>query len=138
VNTPLSDWYAFPTAPTGNAWSAGGSVNYRTACEGAVPATGAANQDSDSGQRWFNGNYQTGNYNHVMPPNGRSCAEVGSSGNLDANTHGCTPPTSYHKGGVNLAFCDGSVRFVRDTVAAGVWSAVGARKDGVAFSGSDL
>jgi prepilin-type N-terminal cleavage/methylation domain-containing protein/prepilin-type processing-associated H-X9-DG protein len=136
--TPLSDWFAFSATPSGNAWSANGTINYRTACEGTTPGTGATAQDSDSGQRWFNGNYQTGNYNHVMPPNGRSCAGLDNNGDVSGNEHSCTPPTSYHKGGVNLAFCDGSVRFVRETVSTTVWSAVGGRKDGEAFSASDL
>ncbi len=137
--TKLSDWFAFSTAPTGNAWGPVGTTSYRTQCDASTEAKGATSQDSDSGQRWFAGNYQTGNYNHVMPPNGRSCAETNANtGNLDANTHGCTPPSSYHKGGVNVALCDGSVRFVKESIAAGVWAAFGGRKDGVAFSAADL
>lgn len=134
--TLLSDWFSI--APQGgNPWAAAGSANIRTVCMTATIGTGATVQDSDSGQRWFNGNYQTGNYNHVMPPNGRSCSET-ASGNVNANNHGATPPTSYHKGGVNMALCDGSVRFVREAVAIPVWEALGGRKDGLAFSPANL
>jgi prepilin-type processing-associated H-X9-DG protein len=31
-------------------------------------------------------------------------------------------PSSYHSGGVNVGFCDGAVRFIRDGIDGGVWS----------------
>jgi prepilin-type N-terminal cleavage/methylation domain-containing protein/prepilin-type processing-associated H-X9-DG protein len=37
---------------------------------------------------------------------------------------------SYHPGGVNLVLCDGSVRFVSNTVDPTIWAHVGARGDG--------
>jgi prepilin-type N-terminal cleavage/methylation domain-containing protein/prepilin-type processing-associated H-X9-DG protein len=41
---------------------------------------------------------------------------------------------SWHPGGVNAAFCDGSVRFVPDTIALGVWQALGTPAGGEAVS----
>ena len=35
--------------------------------------------------------------------------------------------TSNHPGGVNVCFCDGSVRFVKDTVNVQTWWAIGTR-----------
>jgi prepilin-type processing-associated H-X9-DG protein len=32
---------------------------------------------------------------------------------------------SRHQGGVNVALCDGSVRFVSDTIAINTWQALG-------------
>jgi prepilin-type processing-associated H-X9-DG protein len=57
---------------------------------------------------------------------------------------GIFTPTSYHKGGVNLALVDGSVRFISETIDAGtanaavnsgaspfgVWGALGSRDGG--------
>ncbi len=36
-------------------------------------------------------------------------------------------PTSNHKGGVNVAFADGHVRFVTDDVESNIWWAMGSR-----------
>ena len=47
------------------------------------------------------------------------------------------PPTSYHSGGVNLVFGDGSVRFIKDSVALPVWRALGTRNGGEVLSSSD-
>jgi prepilin-type N-terminal cleavage/methylation domain-containing protein/prepilin-type processing-associated H-X9-DG protein len=38
--------------------------------------------------------------------------------------------SSYHAGGVNVCLCDGSVRFVRDSIDFAVWQAVGSRAGG--------
>ena len=47
------------------------------------------------------------------------------------------PPSSAHPGGVNLAFGDGSVRFIKDTIALTVWRALSTRNGGEIVSGSD-
>jgi len=43
---------------------------------------------------------------------------------------------SRHSGGVNVAFADGGVRFVRNTVSQAIWWYMNASDDGVAFSGN--
>jgi prepilin-type processing-associated H-X9-DG protein len=48
----------------------------------------------------------------------------------NSNSDGATSASSYHPGGVNLAMCDGSVRFVRETVSSPIWHLVGGRRDG--------
>jgi hypothetical protein len=55
--------------------------------------------------------------NFFLPPNSPSCGSnrtVPSAG--DASI---IPPTSYHTGGVNVSICDGTVRFISDTVDTG-------------------
>jgi prepilin-type N-terminal cleavage/methylation domain-containing protein/prepilin-type processing-associated H-X9-DG protein len=72
-------------------------------------------------------------YNHVGTPNSFNC--INTSGELepDATTagyvgpFGSAPATSNHPGGVHVAFADGSVRFVKDSIAQNVWWAVGTR-----------
>jgi len=41
---------------------------------------------------------------------------------------------SYHPGGVNVLFADGSVRFVKDSVNATTWMALGTRANGEVIS----
>ncbi len=42
-------------------------------------------------------------------------------------TYAVIPARSYHSGGVNALLLDGSVRFVRDTIAPATWQATGTR-----------
>ena len=43
----------------------------------------------------------------------------------------------YHPGGINIMLGDGSVRFIKDTVALSVWRALSTRNGGEVVSGSD-
>lgn len=56
-------------------------------------------------------------YTHTVPPDNpkRDCMR------LVTNDLGHLASRSYHTGGVNLTLADGSVRFVRDSVALDVW-----------------
>lgn len=103
---------------------------YRTAC---LSNTSTTDIDSNGGQFWYEGNYRICLYNHVVPPNKKSCKDGTGSG-----ADGAHPATSYHPGGVNVVMADGSVRFVKETVSADVWEAVGGRKDGKAFNTANL
>ncbi len=47
------------------------------------------------------------------------------------------PPSSAHPGGVNVAFGDGSVRFLKDSVSLPIWRALSTRNGGEVLSGSD-
>jgi len=51
-------------------------------------------------------------FNTIMPPNAPSCVKY----QQEAYQVGMLAPTSYHTGGVNCGFLDGSVHFVSDTV----------------------
>jgi prepilin-type processing-associated H-X9-DG protein len=42
---------------------------------------------------------------------------------------------SMHPGGVQVLFCDGSVRFVKDTISVQVWRPLGTRAGGEIVSG---
>jgi prepilin-type N-terminal cleavage/methylation domain-containing protein/prepilin-type processing-associated H-X9-DG protein len=123
---PKGDWVvdSIPTPSVNN------TPAVRAAC---LASTSTTDGDSNGGQNWFNGNFRLALYNHIVPPN-KKLVKIAAT----AGANGCHPPTSYHPGGVNVLMCDSSVRFVRDSVSANVWEAVGGRKDGLTVSGGDL
>jgi prepilin-type N-terminal cleavage/methylation domain-containing protein/prepilin-type processing-associated H-X9-DG protein len=89
----------------------------------------ANQQFSKSGRNWVRGNYVCARYNHIMPPNERSCAR--SSGGVNANDvndeGGATTASSRHSGGVNITFADGSGRFATSDIELRIWQALGSR-----------
>ncbi len=77
---------------------------------------------SNTGAPWIRGYHSTTIYYHVGPPNSRSC--MYPSGRIG------TAARSYHSGGVNVALCDGSVRFVGNTIPLATWRAMGSINGG--------
>jgi prepilin-type N-terminal cleavage/methylation domain-containing protein/prepilin-type processing-associated H-X9-DG protein len=66
-------------------------------------------------------------YNHVSPPNTPACVGVAMTGSRVSVT--CQmPPTSYHRGGVNVLMCDGAVRYISNQISLSVWRALGTRR----------
>lgn len=74
---------------------------------------------SNIGAPWLWAYHSTSIYFHVAPPNSRSC--MYPPGRI------MTTAGSYHPGGVNMALCDGSVRFVQDGVNLVTWRHLGTR-----------
>ncbi|MCI0639612.1 MAG: DUF1559 domain-containing protein [Gemmataceae bacterium] len=99
------------------------------ACESLDPSNLAFQQRSDGGGYWLRGWHMT-LYSHVSLPNGRAC-------NFNKNATATMPASSSHTQGVNLALCDGSVRFVSSSVSLATWRAVGSRS-GNEVPGSDF
>jgi len=52
----------------------------------------------------------------VLPPNSPRCANAADAGNHDYRMYNWISAGSFHTGGANVAFGDGSVRFASDTV----------------------
>jgi prepilin-type N-terminal cleavage/methylation domain-containing protein/prepilin-type processing-associated H-X9-DG protein len=71
----------------------------------------------------------TSTYTHTVPPNYRGY-DCGSSNFFASHT----ASRSYHPGGVNAVFCDGSVRFFKDTISPTTWAALGTRGGGEVLS----
>jgi prepilin-type processing-associated H-X9-DG protein len=81
--------------------------------------------DNISGAMWVSGQPALTRYIHVMPPNTWSCR----SGLQIAHV-----ASSRHPGGVNVLFCDGSVKFIKSTVNLQTWWALGSRAGGEVIS----
>jgi prepilin-type N-terminal cleavage/methylation domain-containing protein/prepilin-type processing-associated H-X9-DG protein len=81
--------------------------------------------DNISGSTWVTGQPANTRYIHVMTPNTWSCR----SGLQIAHV-----ASSHHPGGVNVLFCDGSVKFIKDSVGTTPWWAIGSRAGGEVVS----
>ena len=64
------------------------------------------------GRRWGDAHSIYTTFFAVMPPNSPTCSTNGE-------TWAMPTASSYHPGGVNVALCDGSVRFISETINAG-------------------
>ncbi|WP_165252573.1 DUF1559 family PulG-like putative transporter [Paludisphaera soli] len=92
--------------------------------------------DSRGGETWFYTGYAFTLYNHCATPNGAvpDCVLELTPDTLHGRSlrEGVMSATSLHSGGVNVAFMDGSVRFVRDAIHLAAWRALGTRSGGEA------
>lgn len=72
--------------------------------------------------KWMNGHYGDTLYNHGMQPN----SPLFDCGNNSHNA-GLTAARSRHIGGVHVLMCDGSARFVSDSINFKTWQAIASR-----------
>jgi prepilin-type N-terminal cleavage/methylation domain-containing protein/prepilin-type processing-associated H-X9-DG protein len=78
------------------------------------------------GYSWVMGENCCTLYNHVAPPNYKTCAGLPFPGTM-TNMSMQVPPSSYHSKGVNACMVDGSIRWVSDAVDVLTWRAIGSR-----------
>lgn len=98
---------------------------------------GLTQQSSVAGHNWTKGHYTTTRYNHVMPPGARSCVRLQDRAQMDeagsertvALNGTATTASSWHSGGVNSVFADGSVRLISDEIGVSEWRAMGSRQE---------
>ena len=80
-----------------------------------------------SGSSWLLGNNVATHFYVAAPPNPPVT-------DCDTNRSGVLSAGSLHPGGVNVSMADGSVRFVGNGIAVGVWRALGTRAGGEVIS----
>jgi prepilin-type N-terminal cleavage/methylation domain-containing protein/prepilin-type processing-associated H-X9-DG protein len=108
----------------------------------SMPGTTIPHATWGSGAYWLSGyplHIVINGYLHAGPPNGPACNNYQGSFSSSSwiyfvNPQGTAPPTSNHPGGVNIAFADGSVKFVKDSVGLQAWWALGTRAGGETVS----
>jgi prepilin-type processing-associated H-X9-DG protein len=111
-----------------------GSMNVLNACQ-RLPNTASSVASYRFGQIWTIAHPEASAFNryfHFAPPNKISCdttASLEPSAGL-GGLQGVLAPTSNHPGGVNLCFADGSVKFIKDSIALMTWWALGTRAGG--------
>ncbi|MBS0263250.1 MAG: DUF1559 domain-containing protein [Planctomycetes bacterium] len=91
-------------------------------CQAANPADLTQQGVSNVGAPWMQSYHSTTSYFHVSGPNTRSC--MFPPGRIS------TTAASRHIGGVQVLMCDGSVRFVADSISLVTWRAIGSRRGG--------
>jgi prepilin-type N-terminal cleavage/methylation domain-containing protein/prepilin-type processing-associated H-X9-DG protein len=120
------------------------ALNGLNACR-AVPATQASAGSYLSGAHWslaYPWHTSNSAYTHFNTPNRLSCFNQGEATGVETNPWGGTTSlitaTSDHPGGVNVTMCDGSVKFIKDSIAPQVWWALGTRNGREVISSSDF
>src|SRR5262249_31755575 len=102
-----------------------------------LPGTTAGNTSWLLGFSWAMGypwHTAVNRYTHYNTPNKYTCLMSSDTGGLWGGMDGSFPPPGNHPGGVNVCFADGSVRFVKDSVQAQTWWALGSRNGGETVS----
>jgi prepilin-type processing-associated H-X9-DG protein len=83
--------------------------------------------------RWTNGGVYYSGITTAVPPNAHYFPSgfnkpfdwVSTDENNGGPTYASLSASSYHAGGVNTLFCDGSVKYIKDTTNAATWRALG-------------
>jgi prepilin-type processing-associated H-X9-DG protein len=98
------------------------------------PGTPASNNYAyNRGDRWGWGTMGDTQFNTIVPPSSQqypwsSCRFACSGCNVDAAQF--ANANSFHPGGANCTMADGSVRFVKSSVAMNIWWGLGTRAGG--------
>jgi prepilin-type N-terminal cleavage/methylation domain-containing protein/prepilin-type processing-associated H-X9-DG protein len=126
------------TLPTNyNSGSTAQALKVIAACQSLPNTQKSEGQDNYSGGIWPGGHSGTlrfNAYNHYNTPNKLTCISSDGAGGAPGGFNSLITPSSNHPGGVNVTFCDGSVRFIKDTINPQTWWAIGSRNLGEVVS----
>jgi prepilin-type processing-associated H-X9-DG protein len=125
--------YLSPSAVNAYAGQLNRDVQYARDCEASTQRAWTW-----KGDYWISARSST--YSHTQTPNRKSCYYTGFSDN------GAEVPSivnvltaaSQHPGGVNTAFADGSVRFIKSSIAAQAWHGIATPRGGEVVSEDQL
>ena len=108
----------------------------------AAALKNCTNSVGQSRNRWVNGDVSAGGFTSALTPNFKATVNPGRPNedlvSADENNGGPTfaavTARSYHPGGVNSLFCDGSVRYIKDTIDPTTWRALSTMNGGEVVS----
>ncbi len=120
-----------------DAWSnQAGTLANLAACDKAFLSKSGAAVDAQRGEDWSHGSNDMTLFNTIATPNynNNTWTDCGttSSGSL-ANYSNAS---SYHSGGVNCGMADGSVKFIKSSVARNTWWSLGTKANGEVIDAS--
>ena len=113
TSAPRKPWDLFAVGTISN------PLVYQSNCNGTTAGVRYA------GLQYYRAFIGTSRYTHAVPPNHPNGDCYDSSAD-----RGFLAARSYHSQGVNVALCDGSVRFVRNAINLTTWQMMGSRADG--------
>ena len=99
----------------------GGTDPTPAACSG-----GSGTWNPKRGEQWINGHYGNTLYNHYYTPNQKGVWDCGNG----SHNKGLTAARSNHIGGVTILLCDGSIRFVANSINPTTWRSLSTRAGG--------
>ncbi|MFH5803256.1 DUF1559 domain-containing protein [Alienimonas sp. DA493] len=97
--------------------------------DAACLADAAGGWFTERGGKWILGNYGNTLYDHALPPNAAAWDCMNQRQQKARLT-----ARSFHSGGVQVALCDGAVRFVADGIDLATWQAAATRAGGEVLS----
>jgi prepilin-type N-terminal cleavage/methylation domain-containing protein/prepilin-type processing-associated H-X9-DG protein len=116
----------------GDIQTSGSNMTIYTACQQVNPITGMSGAWDWKGEHWLvNDMGRGGGFSMIMPPNKIGCS---NNGNIGTQIDSWINASSNHPGGVNVMLADGSVRFVKSTVALQTWWALATMNGGEVLS----
>jgi prepilin-type N-terminal cleavage/methylation domain-containing protein/prepilin-type processing-associated H-X9-DG protein len=136
AQAPLSGFVITGNNTAGNGPPIFSDADYATRCLTSPPP----GFQPTRGVKWLYGAPGHSMYNHRRPPNDKmfdcrgglphSDKSAADWQNLSLNV----TSRSWHSGGVNSLFCDGHVGFIKNSVSAVAWQALGSRNGGEVIS----
>jgi prepilin-type processing-associated H-X9-DG protein len=103
-----------------------------------MASIGSPSSRANTGYRWQQGTAGFSFVNIILPPNSTqytfSACRWGCNDNCGADTGSLFGVSSFHSGGVNVVFADGSVRFIKDSINQNTWMSLGSRDGGEVVS----
>jgi prepilin-type N-terminal cleavage/methylation domain-containing protein/prepilin-type processing-associated H-X9-DG protein len=136
VYTAITTWSTTTPSPAYRGTLGTTLTYYAATCTSRTPTT-----FTQKGSWWSSDVVGAGGgYTHMMPPNGMACLFSGDTqGNPPPMTdRGMIGASSYHPGGVNVGFLDGSVKFMKDSTNLQTWGSIATMMGGEVLDASSL